>query len=311
MLIGAQFLISLIIGFSVLTLVLGIRALVTPAGSNTRMQQLINASEPVTLRELEMGASFFERAIKPLSTTLLRLLGRLAPQSNVQELHRKLETAGFPANLSVADFLGIKILASLFLGTGMALLGYMFRSDSLLLVAGAGLVFGLAGFLLPNFWLSRRVTARQTEIRKALPDALDMMTSCVDGGLGLSGARQRVCDNWDSALVEEFTRVLTETRLGRSRIEAMENMAKRTAVKEVISFIGALVLADKLGANIANVLHIQAEQMRIARRQRAEQLAREAGIKMLFPLVFLIFPAMFAVILGPAVPQLLETLGRF
>ncbi len=311
MLIGTQLLVSFIVGLSVLTLILGLRALVTPGGSDARVQQFLGAGDPPNLRQLEMQASFYERAIKPLGSTLLRLLGRLAPQGNIEELRRKLEMAGFPGNLTVADFLGVKILVSTFLGLGLMLLSYMVRPDALLIVAGIGLVSGFVGFMAPNFWLSRRITARQTEIRKALPDALDVMTICVDAGLGLSGAMQRVCENWDNALVDEFSHVLTETMLGRSRIEALESMAKRTGVREVMSFVSALVLADKLGANIANVLHIQAEQMRIARRQRAEQLAREAGIKMLFPLVFLIFPAMFAVILGPAIPQLIETLGAF
>jgi tight adherence protein C len=136
-----------------------------------------------------------------------------------------------------------------------------------------------------------------------------MMSICVNAGLGLQGAMQSVCENWDNALVEEFTRVLAEIRLGRGALEAMESMGKRTGVREMISFVMSLTLAHKLGVSIATVLPIQAEQMRIARRQKAEETARQASIKMLFPLVFLIFPAMFAVILGPAVPQLLETLS--
>ena len=177
------------------------------------------------------------------------------------------------------------------------------------MIGFVGLSGGLAGFMIPNYWLIKRIAARKHEILKSLPDALDMMVICVDAGMGLSGAMQRICDNWNNALVEEFARVLTETKLGRSRPDSLEAMAHRTGVKEMISFVMALTMAERLGASIAQVLHVQAEQMRIARRQRAEQLAREASIKMLFPLVFLIFPAMFAVILGPAVPQLLETFG--
>jgi tight adherence protein C len=296
-----------------LALLTGVRALVAPAEANDRLQELLDTSTdpPRTLRDLEMRASFYRRAIKPVTSALLQGLGRLAPQSNIEALLHKLEMAGFPGNLGVVDFLGLKILMGIFLAGLMALFVYLFRPGmSPFITVGLTLMFGVGGFLFPNYWLSVKTSARQTEILKALPDALDMMTIAVDAGLGLSGAMQRICDNWDNALVDEFTRVLAEVRLGRSRSEALESMAKRTGVQEVASFVLALTLAERMGANIAKVLHIQAEQMRVARRQRAEQLAREASIKMLFPLVFLIFPAMFAVILGPAIPQLLETFGN-
>lgn len=311
--LGIELILSLVIGISVLALFTGFRTLVTSSNkADDRLQELLQTgSGPApTLRQLEMRDSFYQRAVRPVIDGLLQWLGQLAPQSNIEKLHRKLETAGFPGNLGVIDFLGLKILVGLLIGALMFLLLFVARSEMLFIFkAGFSLMLAVAGFIAPNYWLLSRASARQTEILKALPDALDMMTIAVDAGLGLSGAMQRICDNWDNALVDEFVRVLAETRLGRSRTEALEQMGQRTGVKEMISFVTALTLAEKLGANIANVLHIQAEQMRIARRQKAEQLAREAAIKMLFPLVFLIFPAMFAVILGPAVPQLLETFG--
>jgi tight adherence protein C len=309
-LIGFQFLLSIVVGASVLSIVMGIRAFVASEKSENRVSELIGGGglgPPLTLRQLEMRTSFYERAISPLSNAILGRLGRLAPQRNIEELDKKLERAGFPGNLSVVDFLGLKILVGIFLGGAFAVLIYLFRSN-LILTAGFGLALGLAGFWFPNYWLSIKITARQTEILKSLPDALDMMVICVDAGLGLFGAMQRICDNWDNALVEELIRVIAEVKLGRSNLEALESMGQRVAVKEVSSFVMALNTAYKLGMNISQVLHIQAEQVRIARRQKAEELAHQAAIKMLFPLVFLIFPAMFAVILGPAIPQLLETL---
>jgi tight adherence protein C len=262
----------------------------------------------MSLRDLEMRDSFYQRVIQPILSTVLQKLGRMAPQRNIEELNRKLETAGLLARLNVIDFLGLKILTGLCFGSMTAAVLFLTQS-SLLLTAGLGLAMGLLGFTLPNYWLLTRMSARQAEILRSLPDALDMMTICVDAGLGLQGAMQIVCENWDNALVDEFTRVLAEVRLGRGALEAMESMGKRTGVKEVASFVMSITLAHKLGVSIANVLHIQAEQMRIARRQKAEETARQAAIKMLFPLVFLIFPAMFAVILGPAIPQLLETMS--
>lgn len=312
MLITAQILLSLIVGLSVLALVNGVRVFMTPAGSEDRLQEIlyVSSEDPMTLREIELRTSFFNRTIKPVSMSLLQWLGKLAPQRNVEALQRKLDTAGNPGNLGIVDFLGLKFIV----GHGLAIIMVLFiivvrPGVSWLTLSFIGLSCGLTGFMIPNYWLIKRIAARQHEILRALPDALDMMVICVDAGMGLSGAMQRICDNWDNALVEEFARVLTETKLGRSRPDSLEAMAQRTGVKEVISFVMALTMAERLGASIAQVLHVQAEQMRIARRQRAEQLAREASIKMLFPLVFLIFPAMFAVILGPAVPQLLETFG--
>ncbi len=310
MIAGAQLLASLVVGLSVLALVAGVRALMTSGESVDHMQQFLGAAPgaSVTLRELEMHASFYERAIKPVLAALLQTLGRLAPKRNMEELQRKLEQAGLLATLSVVDFLGLKILCGIVLGGAVTGLMYVFRSNAIIMVCGLGLALGVLGFMLPNFWLSTRVSARQREILRALPDALDMMSICVNAGQGLQGAMQTVCEHWDNPLVDEFNRVLAEIRLGRGVMEALESMAERTGVKEVISFVLSLSMAHQLGVSIAKVLPIQAEHMRIARRQKAEEMAREAAIKMLFPLVFLIFPAMFAVILGPAIPQLMETM---
>lgn len=311
MFIGLQLFISLVVGLSILAFILGMRALFTPADQVDRMQQVMGLSlnEPVTVQQLEMQASFFQRVIVPIFTGALQRLSRLAPKNNLEQLQRRLETAGFPGNLTVIDFLGLKILIGITLSIFAVGATYLVRPElslwTLTLVAAA---FASFGFMLPNIWLAGRIRTRKTEIRKSLPDALDMLTICVGAGVGLSGAMQHVTEAWDNALCEEFARVLTEVKLGRSRIESMESMARRTDVDEVKSFVNALVLADKLGVSISQTLRIQAEMMRVARRQKAEESAREASIKMLFPLVFLIFPAMFAVLLGPAVPLLLVIL---
>jgi len=311
MLLGTPLFIGLIVGLSVFAFIMGIRVLFTSGENNDHFQNIMigTAGPPPTLRDLEMQLSFRERVIKPIGATLLRRLGRLTPRSNFEALYRKLEMAGNPYGIGVGTFLGLRVFFALAFGVIFLLLLLLSSSSSLAIIVGIPFLFGIVGFILPNYWLLRKIAARQHEILKALPDALDMMTICVDAGLGLSGAMQRICENWDNALINEFRRVLSEVQIGRGRIEAFESMGKRTGVEEVNSFLTALTMAEKTGANIAQVLHIQAEQMRIARRQRAEKLAQEASIKMLFPLVFLIFPAMFAVILGPAIPQLLESFG--
>jgi tight adherence protein C len=143
-----------------------------------------------------------------------------------------------------------------------------------------------------------------------LPDGLDMLNICVGAGLGFDAALSRVGERWQTALADEFNRVVLEIRLGKARRQALQDLADRTEVMEVENFVATIIQADQLGVSIAKVLRAQAEHMRIVRRQRAEELARQATIKLLFPLVLLIFPAMLAVLLGPAVPQILDTLGR-
>ncbi|MFW6136308.1 MAG: type II secretion system F family protein, partial [Chloroflexota bacterium] len=157
----------------------------------------------------------------------------------------------------------------------------------------------------------QRVRSRQHEIARALPDALDMLSVGVEAGLAFESALLRVAEQWDNALTEEFRRAVREMRLGAGREEALRRMAERTGVEDLATFVAVLVQSTRLGVSIAQVLEAQAAQMRLKRRQRAEEQARKAGIKMIFPLVFLIFPAMFVVILGPSMPALLGFLGDF
>ena len=159
----------------------------------------------------------------------------------------------------------------------------------------------LLGFMLPTVWLGGRIRRRQDEIVKTLPDALDLLTISVEAGLPFDGAMQRVADKWDNEVSKGFQRVLTELRVGKSRPEALRDMADRMEVPDVTQFIAALIQADTLGISIAKVLRIQSEQMRIKRRQRAEEKAQQAPIKMLIPMTFLIFPTILIVILGPAI----------
>lgn len=307
------FLLSAVVGLTVLALFMGIRALATPETSADLLQQKVVGATPgevLTLRQIEMRPSFYRRVIQPLFMGILQGLGRLAPQRNLEVLQKKLRSAGSPGNLSVADFLGLKIMIGAVLGFMLMLLTYVGRPDfGFVVISGIGLTFGFVGFMLPNLWLTRRITERKAEIVKKLPDALDMLTICVGAGLGLTGAIQRVAEAWDNALCEEFDRLLTEVKLGRTNIQALQDMAERTDVNELRSFVMAITLTLELGTSVAHILLVQAEQMRIFRRQKAEEAARQAAIKMLFPLVFLIFPALFAVLLGPAIPLILETFG--
>jgi tight adherence protein C len=235
-------------------------------------------------------------------------MGKLTPQRNMKEMQRRLELAGRPYGWSGVDFLGLRLLSALLFGGlcfTLILLSSLSPALSLLLT----LVCVALGFYLPVLWLSRRISQRQVALVRALPDGLDMLNICVGAGLGFDAALSRIGDRWQNALADEFNRVVTEIQVGKPRNDALLDLAARSGVPEVENFVATIVQASQLGVSIAKVLRSQSEQMRILRRQRAEELARQATIKLLFPLVFLIFPAMLAVLLGPGIPQLINTLS--
>ena len=155
--------------------------------------------------------------------------------------------------------------------------------------------------------LNSRINRRQDDVRKALPDALDLLTICVEAGLGFDGAMAKVTEKWENELSLAFSRVLREIQLGKLRREALRDMADRIDISEMTSFVAAIVQSEQLGVSMARVLRIQADQMRIRRRQRAEEKAQQAPIKMLFPMGVLIFPSLLIILLGPAAVQLLTS----
>jgi tight adherence protein C len=236
------------------------------------------------------------------------MIAKYTPQSSVEAIRRDLVLGGSPGNLQANDFLGLKGILALLLGVGALLLLTMGKTPLLsVLMYTAGL--GFAGFMLPNVWLSTKISARKEAITKALPDALDLLTISVEAGLGFDLALNKVVDKWSNPLTWEFGRVLAEMRVGRPRREALREMVARTEVGDVTAFVAAIIQADQLGVSISRVLQIQSEQMRIRRRQRAEEKAHQAPVKMTIPMVFLIFPALLIVILGPAVPSIMDSLG--
>lgn len=263
---------------------------------------------PLLAPTLELQAPFAERVLEPAARRLLRLLGRLSPQRNIERLRRELLIAGSPYGLTALDFVGLRLLVTILGGalvvSLVALAGIPFPRS--LVVSAAGV---LLCFQAPSFWLHRRMRTRRAEILRALPDALDMLTVCVDAGLGVESAFLRVGQNWSHALAQEFRRAVAEMGIGVSWREALRNMVYRTDVLELSSLVAVLLQADQLGFSIADTLHAQADQMRVRRRQRAQEMARQAPLKMLFPMVFFILPATLAVVIGPAVPAISAALG--
>ena len=255
------------------------------------------------IRGLQLKQPFGERVIKPMLRRLYGMGRYFTPSKNIQGLQQNLIVAGLPGGLTVTDFLGMRALAGSSLGALVfTMMAVRTSPGQALLMAGAA--FGI-GLYMPNMWLKSKVRARKKAVGRALPDMLDMMSICVDAGLGFEAAIQKVAFQSDNELALEMRRVISEIRVGVSRADALRHLVERTQVADVASFVAVLVQADRLGIAIRNVLTTQSVQMRVQRRQRAEEEANKAPIKMMIPLAFFIFPAMFAVILGPAIPRLM------
>lgn len=257
------------------------------------------AERPLTLEEIELQKPFRERVLVPMMNSLSAFIARRMPKQTVERLRTRLEMAGNPIQAGTFFILQLALTAVMGIGSFLFLSGE--TMDRRLLYS---LVLAVAGYVLPTVWLNGRVRSRQRAILKALPDAIDLLTISVEAGLGFDLAMQRVVEKWTNELSREFDRVLADIRLGKNRREALRDLVARTGVPDLSTFVAAVIQADQLGVSIAKILRVQSDQLRIRRRQRAEELAHQAPIKMLFPLVFLIFPSMFVVILGPAVPIL-------
>ena len=296
-----------VIGLAVVVvLMLLMRTSAQPNNVGERLTQF--TERPLSLEEMELEQPFSQRVLVPLTRSLLGVLGRFSPKQSNERIRNSLMQAGNPGNLTPIMFSGIRIgLAVLLLiifGLITTLSGMATFNAALYTVLG-----GAIGYVLPGIWLGQQISRRKNNLIKALPDALDLLTISVEAGLAFDSAMQRVAEKWDNELSREFRRVLTDVRLGRARRDALKDMVTRCGVDDVQTFLAAVIQAEQLGVSISKILRVQSDQMRIRRRQRAEEKAHQAPIKMLFPMVFLIFPALFVVILGPAVPKLYDSFG--
>lgn len=266
-----------------------------------RLLEYASRGEEVNLEEIELSQSLSERIIIPMIRNIGDLTSRFAPQSVMEQTEQKLKLAGNPKGLDPTIFWAARFIA----GGGVAvLLLFLFSVGSLawpwsrkILIS---VIFSLLGFFLPQLLLQSKINNRQDSIRKALPDALDLLTICVQAGLGFDGAMSKVAEKWEDDLADEFSVVLREIQLGKLRREALRNMADRIGIAEVTSFVAAIIQSEKLGVSMGKVLKVQSDQMRIKRRQIAEEAAQKAPVKMLFPMALLIFPSLMIILLGPA-----------
>lgn len=254
----------------------------------------------------ELAKSFKDRVLSPLTGSVATSLVRFTPHSIRIAAEEKMVAAGGFGGLTVDEFL---------LLTGTLTAAVPMVISIVLMLAGfpaaqimaLGLLFAFIAAFFPFTLLNQKIAARKKSIQKDLPDVLDLLTVSVEAGLGFDGALAKLSEKMKGALVEEFTRVLQEIRMGVTRREALRNMGHRCGVEDLSLFTTSLVQADQLGVSIGQVLRVQSVSMREKRRQRAQEAGMKAPVKLLFPLVFFIFPTIFVVLLGPAVIQIMET----
>ena len=261
---------------------------------------------PIDVREREMLRSLRERVLLPVAGRLAHFSGRFTPTGYTAQIREKLVQAGSPVGLDADRFLALKVLGAVsaplwaWFAFGFAALGGFYG------IVVTGLLWAIS-FAATDVWVSRRIESRQHEIATRLPDILDLLVISVEAGLGFEQAVDRTVAAVPGALADELARMLQETRVGSTRAEALRALDARTNGPELRSFILAMLQADAFGVSIGRMLRTQADEMRIRRRQRAQEAAQKAPVKMLFPLIFCIFPSLFTVILGPAVLQIMKS----
>ena len=248
---------------------------------------------------------FRERVIFPAATRLSRLAMRVNPRVTVDSIQLKLMTAGLSQKISPTTFLALKAALAIGLGVFGLLLGSAVSFVGTLFFALGG---AFAGFAFPGIYVSMKARSRREKIRAELPDALDLLAVSVEAGLGFDGAVDKLTDNLEGSLADEFALTLGEMRIGESRHDALKKLAVRVDTPEVAAFSRAIIQADQLGISLGRILKVQAADSRNRRQMAAEEKAMKAPIKMMFPTVLFIFPAMFLVVLGPAVLSLKEIL---
>jgi len=305
---------AVVLVVAIILIIVGLRSPNQADPLQARLAEYSSRERPLTLEEIELSLPFTERVLLPTVRRLGQFAARFTPQASLENIQHQLDLAGNPRGLDPTLFWALRIIATLGLGAFILFITTIAPPTSFLsirtgtvkalaLAAGGALI----GFILPVMFLQSRIRRRQDIIVKAMPDALDLLTVCVEAGLGFDQAMAKVSEKWENELSLAFERVLQEIRLGKLRREALRDMADRMDVPDMTSFVAAIIQADQLGVSMGKVLRIQSDQMRVKRRQRAEKKAHEAPVKMLIPMAFLIFPSIYIVLLGPAAMILINS----
>jgi tight adherence protein C len=257
------------------------------------------------LRNDQLRRSALERLVLPFAGKVISSIGRLTPLDLYGRVNRLIVLAGNPPSLTAERIVAFKIVFAIVgLVAGIAVSSFLPFKGILVVMAVA--VFALIGYTAPSAAVAARASKRQKEIRKALSDTMDLLTISVEAGLGFDAALGQVVRNVPGPLSEEISRMLQEMQIGVARTEALRHLTDRTEVPELDGFVLSMIQADKYGVGVAKVLRAQATELRQKRRQRAEETAQKVPLKLLFPMIFMVLPAMFIVILGPGIIKIYE-----
>jgi tight adherence protein C len=258
----------------------------------------------MSLQEMELSKSFKERMLSPLRARLVAMMSARLPASRQQQIRILIQGAGHPYELSVQGVITAKFVAA---GVATAIGGLVVFV--LLSVAFpinlAVLAAPVLGWMLPDRWLKQKANGRRREIEVAIPDAIDLLTICLDAGLSFDASLQRIADNVEGPLHDEFVVMLSDIRYGRPRADALAAMAERLEVEDMTAFVNAVIQSQKLGVALGDTVRIQASEIRRRRKQAAEEKAAQASLKMLFPMLGCIFPTLFIVLMGPVALMLI------
>lgn len=299
-----KFLVYLLVIFTISYLILIIYGLIYRKRENIKdrlVEVKVMFREPT--EETILSQPFIDRIIRPGYQKIISFIAQATPKQIGQSLERTISYAGSPGNINVNRLIAIQLMVAIILPSFLYLLGNTMGSSIQPFLI---ILLGIIGFIFPVYFLRSKARARQIKIQKSLPDILDLLYVSVEAGLGFDMALKRTTEKMIGPLSDELNRALDEMNKGRSREDALRAVVSRTGVDDLSTFISAVLQSEQLGSNIANMLRIQSTSMRQKRRQRAEEQAMKVPIKMLFPLVFFMFPALFIVILGPAVIRIID-----
>jgi len=301
---------GVLILIAIILVIIGIRHPGTDTNQQLfeRLDEFSLTGEQVNLEKLEMNLPFTERVIYPIARKMGEFTLRFTPQNWLNSTTRKLELAGRTSKMDATVFITMEFIIGGIVGlVTFLLLHFLGNNLTIGRIFLFTIVMALLGFYLPQYQLSRSITKRQNEIRKGLPDALDLLTICVEAGLSFDGAMAKVAEKWDNEISMAFARVIQEIQLGKLRREALRDMQANIGVSEMTSFVAAIIQSELLGVSMAKVLRVQADQMRVRRRQLAEEEAHKAPIKMLIPMAFIMFPSILIILLTPAALQIMQS----
>lgn len=278
-------------------------------GQSVQIRLEVIKKQGTKLADSELNQPLFVRVLRPILDNISKTVLKITPREIVSSLEKKVLMAGKSNKLSVKDLINIQVAIVLGLPLLTIFLSYRLGAELKQIIYFVFIEMAL-GLILPNFFLSKKITARQKKIQNTLPDIIDLLTVSVEAGLGFDGALAKVIDKMPGPLADEFEDVLQEIKVGKQKRDALRDMADRINVQDLSTFVSSIIQADQFGVGIGNVLRLQSEQMRQKRRQRAQEKAMKAPVKMVIPMVLFIFPTLFSVLLGPVVIQIIDTLGK-